>query len=270
MPRLWSRLRPTIVIGIVVAVPTLVATGVYGWLFLRSLVRDPTLEHLIALLFLWQTETGAALAVAAALIGAAVVLDQTATTRRLEECRRARRATALRAVLPLMLTELADYAARCAAINARLLARQSSSPIISPGLGFPSLPLDIVGQMTDLISASKPNHAKPLIILMRRLQIHHARMRDTQRRAWGKDGSILVRANVVHRVIDSAEVYARCEKLFQYARSNTDAPAPAISPNDVQLALFLIPTGLPDVKEMGNEIDRLARVGENGARWPEI
>ncbi len=41
-----------------------------------------------------------------------------------------------------------------------------------------------------------------------------------QRRAASQTGSILLRANVVGRVIDSAETYARCENLFVYARGD--------------------------------------------------
>ncbi len=189
---LLRRLWQAVMVGALV--PTLVTLGVYGGLFVRSVVRHPTLDHLIALLFLWQTQTGAAFAIAAAFIGGAVVLHQTATTRRLEDVRRSRRAAALRAVLPLALSELCDYAARCAAISAELLAQPSSSPVKAPGLSVPSLPPGLVDQLTELIEASEPDHARPLIVLVRRVQIQHARMRDMQRRAGSQTGSILVRA----------------------------------------------------------------------------
>lgn len=80
----------------------------------RRLTATPTWKHLIELLYLWQAQTGAAFALAAAVLGAIVIPHQTGTTRRLEETRRTRRADTLRAVLPLILTELADYAANCA------------------------------------------------------------------------------------------------------------------------------------------------------------
>jgi hypothetical protein len=94
-------------------------------------------------------------------------------------------------------------------------------------------------------------------------------MRDTQRRATGGNGSILVHANVVHRVIDSAEVYGRCEKLLIYARGGDDMPATPIIAGDVKRALFLMTTGISDVEELEKEIDRFASVGENGNPWPE-
>lgn len=187
------------VLAALLAVPTFAAAGVYVWLFLRSVTTNPTLEHLIALLFMWQIQTGDAFALAAALIGAAVVLDQTATTRRLEEIRRARRATALRAVLPLMLTEISDYASRCAGINARLLAQPSNTAIReNRDLGFPDLPAGVVDRLIDLIEASERDHARPLIILAKRVQISsrtnagHAKAGERQGRehlGWNQRGS---------------------------------------------------------------------------------
>ena len=73
---------------LVVGTPTLAASGLYIFLFLRSMHRHPTLEHLIVLLSLRQTQTGAAFAIAAALLGAVAILYQTETTQRLEEARR--------------------------------------------------------------------------------------------------------------------------------------------------------------------------------------
>jgi hypothetical protein len=110
------------------------------------------------LLFLWQTQTGAAFAIAAAGVGARVILDQTATTRRLDERRRERRATALRAVLPLDLMELTDYTSKCAAIYGDLLARPNQFNIHAPDLPFPPLPEGLASRLTELIEATDPDH----------------------------------------------------------------------------------------------------------------
>jgi hypothetical protein len=225
-------------------------------------------------LFLWQTQTGALLAVAAALIGAAAILQQTRTTQRLEEVRRERRAVALRAVLPLTLTELSAYAASCAEINATLLEpiyplRQpgGSSGIMAPSLHYPPLPVGLVDRLIGLIEASEQDHARPLIILLRWVQIQHARCLNTMRRA--RDG-YLPRLHIVDRMIDAAEIYARCEKLFAYSRGTANAPAAAITADDVKKALFLLETGLSDLAELEEKIGRMAQVGQNGAIWPEV
>ena len=267
--RLMRRPNLMTTIGFLVAAPTLATLGLYSWLFLRSMLRDPTLKHLITLLFLWQTQIGAAFAIAAALLGAAVILHQTATARRLEEKRRERRVAALRAVLPLALMQLSDYAASGAKIHAALLGQPKTQRIKASGLQFPSLPDELVSRLTELIEATDSDRARPLIILVRRLQIHHARARDTQMRSTAQQGSILVRTNVVGRVIDAAEIYARCEKLFVYARSDADVPVAAVSPDDVKNALLLISASLTDMEELEQGIKRRESEDQNGPSWPE-
>jgi hypothetical protein len=106
---------------LVVGTPTLAALVLYGCLFVRSMLRHWTLEHLIALLFLWQTQMGAAFAIAAALLGAGAILYQTETTQRLEEARRKQakdaeletRATELQNLRQALHTEVAMTASQC-------------------------------------------------------------------------------------------------------------------------------------------------------------
>jgi hypothetical protein len=124
--------------------------------------------------------------------------------------------------------------------------------------------------ITELIEATEPEHARPLIVLIRRLQIHHARVRDIQRRANDKSGSILLWTNVVGSMIGAAEIHARCGKLFAYSRGDAEAPAAAISVADVQQALSLMPPGLPVMEELEQAIEeRRAAVDQQGFRWPE-
>ncbi len=70
-------------------------------------------------------------------------------------------------------------------------------------------------------------------------------------------------------MIDSAEIYARCERLFVYARGEAEVPAAPIAPDDVKRLLFLMPTGLADTGELEREIDRYAQAGQDGSGWPE-
>ena len=106
---------------LVVGTLTLAASGLYIFLFLRSMHRHPTLEHLIVLLSLWQTQTGAAFAIAAALLGAVAILYQTETTQCLEEARRKQakdaelvtRATEVQNLRQALHTEVAMTASQC-------------------------------------------------------------------------------------------------------------------------------------------------------------
>ncbi len=250
--------------GTVIGTLTLAALGVYSWLFVRSMLAHWTLKHFIVLLFRWQTLTGAVFAIAAAVIGATAILHQTETTRQREEKRRERRAAALRAVLPLALTELSDYAARCATICAEWLVQSRAQGGSALAFQFPALPTGLVDTLIELIEAIESDHARPLVVLLRRLQIQHARARDIQQRVTGQHGKILLRNNVVGGVIDAAEIHARCSKLFAYARGCATVPAAAISSNDVKQALFLMLPCLGDAEELGQKIDHRAT-----ADWPE-
>ena len=283
-PTRWVRLLTDAngTTGFVVLAPTLLALLVYVGLFTRSMLRQPTLPHLIVLLFLWQAQTGAAFALAAALIGAIAIMRQTGATERRAEERRERRATALRAALPLMLSELLDYSKRCADIFAEVLEPSVDPGLRPPGPGrpwdwptyehlpltpalLPSLPSGFVEQLTDLIEAIPPDHARPLVILVRRVQIQHARALNLQRRILSpREEETVVQMNVHLCLIDAIEVRARCDRLFPYARGGMQAP-PAVSADDVQRAAFqIVRASLLD--GVAAEIDRYAAAR---ASWPD-
>jgi hypothetical protein len=265
----WPSLTTTI--AYLIAIPTSAALGLYGWLFLRSMLRHPTLEHLIVLLSLWQAMTGAAFAIAAALLGAGVILYQTQEARHLADERRKRRAVALRAVLPLALMELSGYAIECATILMRGLRTKpnglhvDSEPPeaihVPPGaLLVPPVPNGLESRLTELIETTACNHTRPLIVLIRRLQIQQGRAREM-----GGRGTV-TRADLIGGVIDAAEIFARCSKLFPYARGETDAPVSALTSNFVKQVLWAMSIDLPDMEPLIKEIELRAKGDQN---WPE-
>ena len=94
-----------LVVGAVGAV--CVVLLVYAGLFLRSMVRHGwALDHLTALLLLWQTQTAATFALLAALIGATVILHQTHAAECRENMRRHHERTALAAALLAEITSI--------------------------------------------------------------------------------------------------------------------------------------------------------------------
>jgi hypothetical protein len=273
-------------IGVVVLVPTLLVGLVYVWLFVRSMVRQLSLPHLTALLLLWQAQTGAAFALAAALIGAIAIVRQTRATERRADERRERRATALRAVLPLMLSELIDYAKRCADIFAEVLApRHGPSSVRVDELQrpipwqwseeLPPLPAGFVGRLIDLIEAIPSDHARPLATLVRRMQHQHSRATDLRQAilslSWLPHNRVNVNLapvyteDVLARLIDALVVHASCQVLLPYARGEIPAPPAAVSPDDVRRAAFLA-ARVSLLDEVTAEIDRYAATQ---ASWPD-
>lgn len=257
-------------LGVITATWAVAALGLYGWLFMRSMQRAGwTLTHLTDLLYLWQTQTGVAFAVAAAILGATAVLYQTAATRRGEEERRARRFVALRAVLPLTLSELTDYAAACAKIHETLLSPTFGIPIVAPGIQCPSLPNGLVDRLAEIIEASDERHTRPLVVLIQHVQIQHARVQRTKVAASGASRSLLFRPNVIAGIVDAAELHARCGNLFIYAREDADSPAAPIHADHVKAALYQVVPSLADTKEVEDELKGRAMNGDESHPWPK-
>ncbi len=274
-------------VGLAMVGPMLVVLAVYAWLFVGSMARHGwTREHFTALLLLWQTQTAAALALVAALIGSALILHQTQAVERRAEERRNRRARALLAILPLALTELADYAVSCSQTILAVLRTDNTDGSAQVGLDgsrppppwtwppdmqLPPLPAGLSDRFVELIETSEPDHAKPLIKLAQHLQIQHARAQALWRDIWPfvNREHLVTRANVLSCIVDAAEAFAWCEVLFSYARGDAEKPAATISANHVKKALPLmcrtIPFEIagPVIEELEKEIDLQAKAG----RW---
>ena len=256
-------MRTPILIAVIVSLitVTLAASGLYVWLFACAMLRDPTWKHLITLLFLWQTQTGAAFALAAALVAAGVVWHQTQADRRLEEERRERRAFALRATLAPSLAELSDYATRSAKMLADAFTKRPVlGTVISGHITFPEVPDGLVSQLTAFIEAAKTDHAKPFIVLVKRLQIQYARMLRLQSQ------DTLPQTEVLLCLFGTAEIQARCIELLDYASCETEAPASVITASDVSFAAATMKISIPQLQQL---IDSRAKDGELGLPWPQ-
>jgi hypothetical protein len=226
----------------------------YGVLLFRALYKDPTLTHLIIMLWLWQTQTGAAFAVAAAIIGAAVVLHQTDSTRRMAEERRERRDEALRGVFALALSELSDYARACGQVLSNILEDQSRRPTLSmggitgvppplvwpAGWQVPQLPDGLAQRLIELIEVNGSERSrKALIALAERTQVQHARIRSTSQHI--QIGTpIVTRPHMIDLLLNAAELHASCDKLFPFARGQNAEASALISARDLRGSLLQI------------------------------
>ena len=207
-----------------------------------------------------------AFALAVALIGAIVIVRQTTTTERREEERRKRRAEALQAVLPLMLSELIGYAKRCADIFEAVLETGAGGrwPTYQR---IPPLPTGFVGQLTDLIETIPTDQARPLVMLVKRVQIHHSRALLLQQSMLRpQPGEIVDRKNLLYRLIDAIEVHAGCERLFSYGRGDMPAAPAVISVDDLKRTAFFQVGRASLLEEVVAEIDHRAATE---APWPD-
>jgi hypothetical protein len=141
-------------------------------------------------------------------------------------------------------------------------------PIIA-ALNFPSLPEGMVKQLSDLIEVSDLGHAEPLITLVRKAQVLQSRAKDAQARAAAPSASILTHSNAMSGVILSAEIFARCGRLFVYARGDGNQAPETTTAHDVKEALKPLPIPIPWETALEQEIDRLAEV-HLPAIWPDL
>ena len=254
----------------VVAAPTLLALALYAWLFGFALYRDPSRAHLVALLYLWQTQVAGVLAIGAALLGAAAVLHQTGANRQREMDQLARRAGALRAAMPMIIDGVSQYAFDCARVYDEPW-RAGCDPIVQrPAAPFPDLPPGIVDAVVAFLETIGIGPGgRQFTTLLRDLQIYRARARDTSYRAEAGNTSILVRHTLIGRAVDSASIYARCERLFVYARSMALTEVGDITSADVEKAVRLLPVNSIPEEELRQEIARRSASNHvGGERWP--
>jgi hypothetical protein len=257
----------------ITALGTVVLLGPYIILFILSMLRHATLKHLIALLFLWQTQTGAALAIVAAITGGGFVLYQTTEARRLDQDQRIRKIYALRGLLTHDLAELTNYCRKGAELFVSLFVFDPTNPTGKPyiraiELDIPSPPPGVVDRVASLIENCEPDQMRPFVLLLERIQIQHASAKGVKFRAAMENG--VARTDIISCLVELAKIYARCSRLFKYARAEKLSSVEITNADDVKQAVvpMLWGTDLSAVAEIHAAIDR--RAANVKEPWPAI
>ena len=97
-------------------------------LFVRSLSRNPSIEHFVTIAWLWQTLLAGAMALLAALLGGFFIYQQITASSVLERERLRRQLEAGRAALPFLLSALLEYLESCTAILLQTQNTQGQTP----------------------------------------------------------------------------------------------------------------------------------------------
>lgn len=174
----------------------------------------------------WQPLIAATVASIVASIAAYVAFGNTSRTiannEVLEARRRTRKHAALRAMLPLALAKITDYAERSAhalqellgqCVNQTLPAMSAREDLAQP------LPTDALKSLADFIEYSDQLEVRVLESTVAWIQIHDARIRGLVKNNLDPTGAHLVlRLQIQGGIIDAASIYAGAACTYDYAR----------------------------------------------------
>jgi hypothetical protein len=178
----------------------------------------------------WQTLIAATIALLAAGIAWWNTTRILRNTEKLDRQHRAQKQSALRAVLPLALSEVVTYAADSAGLLANL-HRNCQNRVLMHGqrhsLTFTQLPGDLITTLAEFIEFSDDLDVSLFKNLLRRIQVQQSRFRSLAADLQRPHGT--TSASWIEQIIlDTAAIYGGAVAAFDYARQERDE-----LPNDV-------------------------------------
>ncbi len=188
-----------------------------------------TATSLLKLAYDWQTLESGLIAIAAAVIGALVVLQQTRAQEESEERRLHRIALASRAALPIVLDEVIAWTI---ATSRTVLALErwrhtpdgSLNPAPPPAVSDVPGTDQIVRELKEAVAALPETASQRCGAILRALQVTRSRVIG---HVEGVSGSLLLTVeNTYDMALDLADVRSLAESLFAYARFRTDQLSP--------------------------------------------
>jgi hypothetical protein len=198
----------------------------------------------------WQILIAGAVALAAAFVGGAYITEQIRTlnsqvnrqieaSQNLENERRSRKFSAARAVLPLTLSNLCEYAARCGAALKTMLGHKLNEQIPNdieiPDL--PTLPRDVIDELRNVVEFGDEKISKAAATLIGEIHYKTSRLKKLWQEYRAPGHHVTPVLAVERQVLEMASMYARGIALFDYARGETEEAPGDPKQHDVAAAL---------------------------------
>lgn len=193
----------------------------------------------------WQTLISGVLAITAALIGAVLLYHQTRQVREFELHRLGRRHAAARSTLPLVLSSIMEYAQTIGRDLRRLFLAAQGDHVQREALiawEVPPVPQGETAALAGVIEAASIDVGDAIADLIGNLQVQAGRLRRLHAdvAAGTADRRHIPKSEIEEYIQDIADIYARCELLFDYARREADMVQPFPLAEDKLRALFLM------------------------------
>jgi len=202
----------------------------------------------------WQTLIGSAVAILAIAVAYLNTSRTLAKTQNLEKYRRTRKLEALRAILPLALSEVCQYSEMVCQALVPLVTSCANRLLVHDGMTAPKLPLlppDAIKSLSDFIEYADDVDVQLLVALVRKLQILQARLSGLVSKL-ADSTEVTQESWLESLVIDCSVLYALAAAAFEFSRGEKDDLPPAIAWDNVRSALRnmgLWPDELPGVHE---------------------
>lgn len=178
----------------------------------------------------YQTFVAGLLALLAAWWTVGAINRQIKQAEDVEQARQNSRRAAARAVLPLGLSAISQYATDCARILQNLIDKcvDETLPTKVDVPPFPAPPDGAIGSLKEMTEAAGPTERDTLADILGKTQIQWSRLSSLSNERRRHD-SIIATSNLESYIIDCAELVARSSALFNYARRETEEfPSKAI------------------------------------------
>jgi hypothetical protein len=166
----------------------------------------------------WAQAVGTLVAIAAT---GMIANWQHQKTLEIERSRLAREEFASRTLLTIALSEIVENAA--AALKSLDQAHSSFSPFSTIHLAKPSISRAALENIRESMRVSDAEIASELAELLKFVQVHEARWDSLAEK--GPHGGLGHRIEIVQGVRDAADLYCLAERLFPYARGETNLPS---------------------------------------------
>ncbi|MBY5349572.1 hypothetical protein [Rhizobium leguminosarum] len=232
--------RHTFAMGILIGLPVFAICREIWWAFAArgpAVLISETLSAIGSLKWVDTTLVTGFAAVTAAYLSVAAVRDQIKQAEQIERNRNQARHDATRAILPLALSGICQYAIECSA-QLRDLGNLCWRGRLPPDVdiaAFPDLPLGAIATLKEFIEYSSQHDRRLVAKMVSTIQVQTARLQGM--RSDRPRGTIVLRINIDDHILDAAEIYGRATALFEYARRDTDHMPNDLCAQDVYPAL---------------------------------
>jgi len=207
----------------------------------------------------YQTLISALIALLSALLTIIYLHKQIQHSDDQEKKRIERQEYSARATLPLSLSSYQNYASDCIKVLLQILVLNKTNHRNHQQLQCPSIPREATENLMRIIEHSDLETRKIFADNITVIQIQHSRLEDVCARMSGaakEAGKLLFDENIFSSIVDSLEVYATQDRLFNYARRSSDQTDTKI---DLKNAAFM--TNIHN-----DEYPRVFSIIDNGRR----